>query len=94
MSASADVKVVVFNHKFTGHTFTGHTFTGHKFTGHKFSPIKPPKKESLMISKLRQLCLDLPEDPSCGGYLFEDWTLYELMTSPLQPYKKLKRVKC
>ena len=88
MSASDDVKVVVFTPKFTGHQFTSHQFTGHTFT-----PIKPPKKESLMISKLRQLCLDLPEDPSCGGYRFEDWTLYELMTSPVQPYKKLKRVK-
>lgn len=58
-----------------------------------FTPIRPPKKECLMISRLRQLCLDLPEDPSCGGYMFEDWTLYELMTSPVQPYKKLKRVK-
>jgi hypothetical protein len=57
-----------------------------------FKPIRVPKKESIMISKLRQLCLDLPEDPSCGGYVFEDWTLYELMTSPVQPYKKLKRV--
>ena len=59
-----------------------------------FTPIKPPKKDCAMITTLRQLCLDLPEDPSCGGYVFEDWTLYELMTSPVQPYKKLKRVKC
>ena len=62
------------------------------FTPTKFTPIKPTKKDSVMISRLRQLCLDLPEDPSCGGYLFEDWTLYQLMTSPLQPYKKLKRI--
>ena len=59
-----------------------------------FSPIKPPKKDAIMIYKLRQLCLDLPEDPSCGGYMFEDWTLYQLMISPLQPYKKLNRVSC
>jgi hypothetical protein len=59
-----------------------------------FTPIKPAKKDCVMISNLRQMCLDLPEDPSCGGYVFEDWTLYELMTSPLQPYKKLKKVKC
>ena len=59
----------------------------------RFTPIKAPKKDCAMITKLRQLCLDLPEDPSCGGYLFEDWTLYQLMTSPLQPYKKLKKVR-
>ena len=58
-----------------------------------FTPIKPPKLECHLILKLRQKCLDLPEDPSSGGYLFDDWTLYELMTSPLQPYKKLNRIK-
>ena len=58
-----------------------------------FKPIKPLKKDCAMIECLRQLCLDLPEDPSRGGYLYQDWTLYQLMTSPLQPYKKLKRVK-
>lgn len=58
-----------------------------------FTPIKPPKLECLLIYQLRQKCLDLPEDPSGGGYLFDEWTLYELMTSPFQPYKKLKRVK-
>jgi hypothetical protein len=38
--------------------------------------ILPPKKETVMIFNLRQLCLDLPEDPSCGGYLYEDQTLF------------------
>lgn len=57
-----------------------------------FNPIKAPKKESLLIGKLRQMCLDLPEDPSGGGYLFEEWTLYQLMTCPSQPYKKLNKV--
>jgi hypothetical protein len=55
-----------------------------------FTPIKPPKLECLIIYQLRQKCLDLPEDPTCGGYVFDDWTLYELMTNPLQPYKRLK----
>ena len=57
-----------------------------------FTPIKPLKKECLLIYELRQKCLDMPEDPSCGGYMFEDWTLYELMTNPLQPYKRLNKV--
>lgn len=57
-----------------------------------FTPIRPLKKECLLIYELRQKCLDMPEDPSCGGYMFEDWTLYELMTNPLQPYKRLNKV--
>ncbi len=57
-----------------------------------FVPVRPPKKDCDMIYRLRQMCLDLPEDPSCGGYLFEDWTLYQLMTCPSQPYKKLNTV--
>ena len=58
-----------------------------------FVPVRPPKKDCDMIYRLRQLCLDLPEDPSGGGYLFEEWTLYQLMTCPTQPYKKLNKVK-